>query len=200
MIAPASANRQTGRAGAMATIPRSSSNWLILGGVMLAIGSVFFYIAYKSLWPKESSEPTRSDVLNADNEQLKAARAEAIKRLPEFLDLLHNRSGNDRFFVLAPIFDGHTSEWIWIKVESADKENVIGFVDTQPQKVTSAHLGDRRIVRIRDIGDWLYEGFGEPRGGFTTKVWNDIEAKRKAATQPKGATPTTGPATAPAQG
>jgi len=182
----------------MATIPRSSSNWLILAGVMLAIASVIAYIVYKSVWPKDTGETVRTDVLNADNPRLKAARAEAIKRLPEFLDLLRNRSGNDQFFVLAPIFDGRSSEWVWIKVESADKANVIGFIDSQPQRITSAHVGDRRVVRINDIGDWLYEGFGEPRGGFTTKAWDAVIAEHRSATQPKGATPASRPATVPA--
>ncbi len=110
--------------------------------------------------------------IDGDNEDMKAAVAEARRRWPEFVASFENRSNNDDtpFLIKAPFSRGEFTEYMWVKVTGIEHQVVYGELGNEPANIRGLHEGDRVRVREDDINDWMCVIHGKPLGGFTLKV------------------------------
>lgn len=112
-----------------------------------------------------------------DEPRLIAARAEAKKNWPEFLQAFQARSKDQSFSVKGPIMEGENSEFMWLHVTKIDDKLVHGLLDNNPVALKEVKHGADIHIPIADVDDWLYTtgpGKDDVKGGFTLRVFDDL--------------------------
>lgn len=117
-----------------------------------------------------------------DDQDLRAAVAEAQKRWPGFVEAFQNKRG-EHFAVKGRIVEGTDVEHMWISVSSIDQEGAHGTLDNVPTAVTRLKMGQDLHIKVADVEDWLYlDADKKPEGGFTRRALEQA-AKGKSASQ-----------------
>jgi uncharacterized protein YegJ (DUF2314 family) len=107
-----------------------------------------------------------------------AAVDEANRRWPEFVAALQNRKAPDEIFAVKARFtEGEEEEFMWVSVDRIDGERILGRLENSPAMIKSLREGDLVTVPRENLNDWLYSSGGEPVGGFTMKVMEEIMKK-----------------------
>ena len=115
--------------------------------------------------------PANPPVLQIDDQDpdLLAGKAEARRRLPEFLDAFKRKDG-EMFSVKAPVTAGGRTEHIWIEVDQADEDRIGGKLGNEPVNLGGMKIGDRVDVAISEVEDWVVVRGGAPTGLFTSRT------------------------------
>lgn len=110
--------------------------------------------------------------IDGDNEDMKAAVAEAHRRWPEFVAAFEERTTEDEspFLVKAPFSEQDAVEFMWVKVTGIENNVIYGRLGNEPANIPRLHEGDRVRVKEEDVNDWMCVVQGKPLGGFTLKV------------------------------
>ncbi len=110
--------------------------------------------------------------ISGDDEEMKAAVAEAQRRWPEFVVAFEDRPEEDEapFLVKAPFYHDENTEFMWVKVTGIENQVVYGRLGNEPANIPHLHEGDRVRVKEDDVNDWMCVVQGKPVGGFTLKV------------------------------
>lgn len=74
---------------------------------------------------------------------------------------------------------GH--EHIWITVTGIDGERVTGRIANDPVRVPDLKINQAVECRLAELSDWLYVRDGKMVGGYTVKVLDEQERRRRAA-------------------
>jgi uncharacterized protein YegJ (DUF2314 family) len=107
--------------------------------------------------------------LSVDRRLLAAVR-EARRRWPEFVAAFENRESGQLFSVKVPVRQGKQIEYMWLSVSALEHEMLYGRLDNEPVMMKQLHAGDRLLVLVRDLNDWLYTRGDTLAGGFTIEV------------------------------
>ncbi len=101
-----------------------------------------------------------------------SAVAEARRRFPEFVEGWKNRSTGEFFSVSAPLTRAGNTETLWIDVTVIRDTEVEGELGSAPTNLPGLRKGDRVIVPIAELCDWVWVVPGERnlRGSFGLKV------------------------------
>jgi uncharacterized protein YegJ (DUF2314 family) len=84
------------------------------------------------------------------------------------------------YAVKAKFTEGDNVEWMWVQVDAISGATVRGILDNEPVDVHNVKVGQRVTVAQGDIDDWIIaKSGGIVKGGFTTKVMEQIDAERK---------------------
>jgi uncharacterized protein YegJ (DUF2314 family) len=120
---------------------------------------------------KEFAKPVNPPVLRIDEKDpdLLAGKAEARRRLPEFIDAFRRKDG-EHFSIKAPLTAGGRTEHLWIKVEELEGERVGGTLGNEPVSLGGLKLGDRVDVELSEVEDWVVVRGGSPTGLFSTRA------------------------------
>jgi uncharacterized protein YegJ (DUF2314 family) len=115
--------------------------------------------------------PVNPPVLRLDDQdpKLLAAKEEARRRFPEFLDAFKRKDG-EMFSVKAPVTAGGRTEHIWIDVDHVDDDRIGGKLGNEPVDLGPMKIGDRVDVAISEIEDWVVIRGGAPTGLFTSRT------------------------------
>lgn len=115
--------------------------------------------------------PVNPPVLQLDDRdpELLAGKAEARRRLPEFLDAFRRKDG-EMFSVKAPVTAGGRTEHLWIEVDQVDDERIGGKLGNEPVDLGGMKIGDRVDVAISEVEDWVVVRGGAPTGLFTART------------------------------
>lgn len=113
----------------------------------------------------EIEQPLVVPVASGDAALL-AAKEEAHRRWPEFVDSF-NRKDGEGFSVKAPITRGETTEHIWIEVDALDSAKVMGRLGNDPVDLDGLRLGSRVEVPVEDVEDWAILKGDKPVGLFS---------------------------------
>jgi uncharacterized protein YegJ (DUF2314 family) len=120
---------------------------------------------------KEFAKAVNPPVLQIDDQdpELLAAKAEARRRLPEFIDAFRRKDGQG-FSVKAPVTAGGRTEHIWIEVDDIAEARVDGRLGNEPVNLGGMKIGDRVDVALSEVEDWVMVRNGEPAGAFTART------------------------------
>jgi uncharacterized protein YegJ (DUF2314 family) len=109
--------------------------------------------------------------IDGDDEQMKAAVAEAQRRWPEFIAAFEERDEEDsEFLIKAPFSHNDSTEFMWVKVTGIENQVVYGQLGNEPANIPHLHEGNLVRVNEADVNDWMCVLRGKPVGGFTLKV------------------------------
>lgn len=120
-----------------------------------------------------------SQVLEAtDREAMAAAWAKARETWPEAL--AHLQKGGELLakFPFARVTKRGT-EHIWVTVQSVDGDVVRGVLANEPMDLGALKLGSKVECKLAELSDWLFLRDGKMVGGYTVKVLQAQEARRK---------------------
>jgi len=118
---------------------------------------------------REFSELYRPDpVLDLTKEFEAKAKAEARRRLPEFVKAFEARKNGEKFFLKCRFEDGEHTEWMWVEISSAEGDRYFGLLQNDPLWIKQIARGDGVQVEREDIEDWIYSTGGKAVGGFST--------------------------------
>jgi len=116
--------------------------------------------------------------VEADDEAMAAAVAEARARWEEFIEAFRRRSDDDSFSIKAPITACENTEFIWVEVDGIASGVIFGKLGNAPVALPGLKLGSPVEVPVEDLNDWCYQtGDGEPVGLFTLKPINEAERR-----------------------
>ena len=107
------------------------------------------------------------------DEQMEAAKDEARRRWPEFVNLFNKREpeGEAPFIVKAPFTDKDHTEFMWVVVQGIEDMLVTGELANTPHQLVGFHEGQTVVIPSDSIVDWLcLDEHGQPIGGWTNKV------------------------------
>jgi uncharacterized protein YegJ (DUF2314 family) len=134
----------------------------------IAIAILLASSAQNGTKPSEPDEVTWSA---PDDPAMNAARAEAVRRLPEFFRALAAPGPGDNTFMLK--FDLNRGEgdpeFIWADDVRVAGDQISRTLANNPINRNFA-LGQRVVIRRADIGDWGFFRNGVMQGNFTTRV------------------------------
>jgi uncharacterized protein YegJ (DUF2314 family) len=143
-----------------ATIPTNLRDWLSAEG---GVAELF-----------DQDEP-RVVSVDGDDPRLFAARQEARRRLGEFAAAFAKGQGKEFMVkVQLPDKDGGY-ENIWMDVETITKDKIRGTLGNEPFELPGLHLGSSVEVARDSIVDWMYTVGEETKGGFTVKIFEEME-------------------------
>ena len=109
-----------------------------------------------------------SPILQAREEDLAAAVAEARRRWPEFVTAFENRTdGGPGFLIKAPFGSGENVEFMWVEVTALEGDIILGTLMNHPHAIPQLHEGDRVRVDVADLNDWLCVVDRQAVGAFT---------------------------------
>ena len=129
--------------------------------------------------PNSSLTGKNTISIEEDDVGLVAARAEARKNWPEFLQAFKAR-GKDKdlyFSVKGPIVEGENSEYLWLRVIDIDDKLVHGVLDNDPVALKTAKHGSDIHIPVADVDDWLYStgpGKDDVKGGYTLRRFDEL--------------------------
>ena len=120
---------------------------------------------------KNFAMPVNPPVLQIDDAdpELVAGKAEARRRLPEFVDAFRRKDG-EHFSIKAPVTAGGRTEHIWIEVDGVTDDRVEGRLGNEPVNLGGMKIGDRVDVALSDVEDWVVVRGGQPTGLFTART------------------------------
>jgi len=107
-------------------------------------------------------------VLDLTKEFEAKAKAEARRRLPEFVKAFEARKNGDKFFLKRRFEDGEHTEWMWVEISSAEGDRYFGVLLNDPLWIKKIVRGDGVHVEREDIEDWIFSTGGKAVGGFST--------------------------------
>jgi len=86
------------------------------------------------------------------------------------------------FAIKVPVIDGALVEYFWVDLESFANGQFTGLIGNEPVDVHGVRRGDRLVVDMERISDWMYVDRGHLVGGFTLRAVRTgmSEAERKA--------------------
>ena len=105
-----------------------------------------------------------------EDEELRAAAAEALRTWPEFLAEFEAQAGLAEprpCFVKFPFRSGDAVEYMWLKVTSVEQGVVYGVLNNDPGIVEGYRMGQALQARVSDLNDWMIPTDSGPKGGFT---------------------------------
>jgi uncharacterized protein YegJ (DUF2314 family) len=107
-----------------------------------------------------------------DDPRMKKAVKEARRRWPEFVTAFEQRELDDFFSIKAPIREGENCEFMWVNATAIEGERIFGTLGNDPVLLKKVRDGDRVVVSVADLNDWMYikKGAEDYVGGFTVKV------------------------------
>jgi uncharacterized protein YegJ (DUF2314 family) len=152
--------------------------------VAIVIGVIIAMVASKNRSNRRAEREERYEkagVTDPGNDpRFKAAEAEARRRWPEFVAAFNKREPAAAYAVKAKFTEGDNVEWMWVQVDAISGATVRGILDNEPVDVHNVKVGQRVTVAQGDIDDWIIaKSGGIVKGGFTTKVMEQIDAERK---------------------
>lgn len=122
---------------------------------------------------REAMEGDTSSALagiSTNDAQMAEAIAEARRRWPEFVAAFAVRNDPEGYGVKAPFRHSDRVEHMWIEVEEATLERVIGRVLNSPLALPRPRQGDRVTVPAGEISDWGYQDGDRRGGGFSDAI------------------------------
>ncbi|MDI1290570.1 MAG: DUF2314 domain-containing protein [bacterium] len=105
----------------------------------------------------------------AENDpEILAAKAEAQRRWPEFVNEFKQRKPEVAYAIKAPFpTKSGSSEHMWVQVTEIQADKVVGVLDNDPYQDCGVRRGDTVTVALADVEDWMVAD-GEIRaGGFS---------------------------------
>lgn len=123
-------------------------------------------------------EPTFAPVISVYGEDPRMIRAvaEARRRWPEFVAAFRNNLDREApFMVKAEFKEGDKAEFMWISVTQINDETIHGVLENVPIELTNVKQGQKVVVPISTLNDWLYAKNGESVGDFTINVIQEIQ-------------------------
>lgn len=112
---------------------------------------------------------------------MKAARAEARRRWPEFVSAYNARKTGQYFGVKGPFEEGDLREFMWLTVDEIDGEQVHGRLESQPASLKGWKREQDIHIKVANVDDWLYvTPDKEAVGGFSEKVLSEVAKKSRA--------------------
>jgi uncharacterized protein YegJ (DUF2314 family) len=118
----------------------------------------------------EQPRPDEVVGVNEDDEEMKAAVAEAWRRWPEFVAAFNRRRAMQGFAVKVPFHEGQEAEYMWVEVSNLDGNTIHGNLVSKPAMVSDLKLNDKVTVSLDDLNDWIFSDGKQMVGGFTSKV------------------------------
>jgi uncharacterized protein YegJ (DUF2314 family) len=113
------------------------------------------------------------------SKDLKAAVQTARKRWKEFEKAYTDGTGANHS-VKFKFTDGKNgSEFMWVSVDKLDGDTVVGKLANVPNFLTNVKEGDVVKRPAKEIEDWLYVDDKKMVGGFSIRVLEDRQKKRK---------------------
>lgn len=111
------------------------------------------------------------------------AQSRARRSVAEFVAAFEHAGPQQRSFAIkVPVIDGTLIEYFWVDLESFANGQFTGHIGNEPVDVHSVRRGDRLVVDMERISDWMYVDRGHLVGGFTLRAVRTgmSEAERKA--------------------
>ena len=108
--------------------------------------------------------------VDADDEEMRAAEAEARRRFSDFVRAFEAQAGSC-FSVKAPVRYEDKVEYIWIEVDAIEGGFIYGRLGNDPHDLGPMKIGDRVRVAVDELNDWCYfDENDELVGGFTIPI------------------------------
>jgi uncharacterized protein YegJ (DUF2314 family) len=117
-------------------------------------------------------EGTYGTGVEATDEAMAAAIAEARLHWPEFVASWSKRGEGDQFKVKSPFREGDNVEHTWVAVESVDGDEISGTLINDPFFLTQPRVGSKVTVSSVALSDWSIEMSHGRRGNFTHGVFD----------------------------
>ena len=111
------------------------------------------------------------------------AQALARQSVAEFVAAFEHAGQQQRSFAIkVPVIEGTLIEYFWVDLESFANGQFTGSIGNEPVEVHGVRRGDRLVVDMERISDWMYVDRGHLVGGFTLRAMRTgmSEAARKA--------------------
>jgi len=113
----------------------------------------------------EFCRPAR--VVDLTNEFEQKAKADAKRRLPEFVTAFEARKPGDLFLAKRRFEDGNHTEWMWVNLHTREGDRYFGVLENDPLWIKKIVRGAGVQVDSEQIEDWYYLTGGKPVGGFS---------------------------------
>ena len=122
--------------------------------------------------------------VSGEDAEMNAAIQRAQDTLPLFIKALQSPKPTQTSFLIKakfPYGGSNAAEHLWIRDITYNGKQFEGFLANEPLYVQNMHLGDRIIVKMTDVSDWMIIEDGKLLGGFTIYVLRNrmSESERK---------------------
>jgi uncharacterized protein YegJ (DUF2314 family) len=111
--------------------------------------------------------------IGSGNQDTKRAMRQAKAALPRFLKRLANPQPGDSGFEVKVHIAGPTPEigtYVWLKDVKRDGNRVTGTAYTVPRGISSLTNGQRVVLPLSRIDDWVIMNDGKMHGGYTVRA------------------------------
>lgn len=106
----------------------------------------------------------------ADSSLQEAALA-ARRNIQTFIHHLQNPApGDAQFAVKVPVFDGFTTEELWLTEIKFSEQQFTGKVSKPPQRVKSATVGQIRTIATEELTDWRFVNGSSIYGDYSLRA------------------------------
>lgn len=123
--------------------------------------------------------------VSPENKAVNTAIEKAQKELPVFLERLANPRRGDSGFLVKLRYEKSTAngggEHIWAKDVVRDGGTISATIDNEPREIDYLKLGQRVVVTLSQITDWLYVRDEKYRGAYTVRALLPFMEKAQAA-------------------
>jgi len=122
---------------------------------------------------RRAGEPDIVLVGDQDRE-MNLAMLHARETLKEFSDRLEHPPSTQTTIALKARFqEGEAVEHIWLRSISTSYGGFVGSIANNPADLVEVHLGDRVIIPLDRVSDWMAIDHGLLIGGYTIRVLRD---------------------------
>ena len=121
--------------------------------------------------------------MSVQDPRFNEAQALARQSVAEFIAAFQRAGPQQRSFAIkVAVIDGSQIEYFWVDLESFANGQFTGYIGNEPVDVHSVRRGDRVVIDMERITDWMYVDRGHLVGGFTLRALRTgmSEAARKA--------------------
>ena len=125
-----------------------------------------------------------------DDEVMNAAIATAQETLPVFIDAMQTSTDAEAHFAIKvkyPYGIADEAEHIWVSELSYDGSRFEGTIGNDPVYVSGLAYGDRVVVELEEISDWMIIQGGRLYGGYTIHVIRKTMSDREREEFDQGA-------------
>lgn len=150
--------------------------FVVLVMAVLAFGCERSDGKYSSTGLEVSGDPDDPVVgFAADDAAMNAAIRQAKATVNDFLQALQRPDAADLYFAIKKPFptSGGDEEHIWIADVVYDGERFTGTLSNIPADVPGLEHGQRVVVALNEISDWMVVDNGRLIGGYTIRVFRD---------------------------
>ncbi len=92
-----------------------------------------------------------------DNPLVQEAIRKTREALPQFLRLLAQADEHARYFAYVTATDGEATEHVWIEVEDAAGDRIVGTLLRAPRGLTGVTAGSPISADLHDVQDWIVD-------------------------------------------